>query len=74
MNGASPVRIFLADDHVILRTGVRKLIEDEPDLVVVGEASDGGVPSMASVASAALVEWMSWSWISPCQTSMAWKH
>ena len=55
MNGAPPIRIFLADDHVILRTGVRKLIEDEPDLVVVGEASDGegaldGVRALGGVA------------------------
>lgn len=37
----NPVRIFLADDHAILRSGLRLLLEREPDLVVVGEAGDG---------------------------------
>jgi DNA-binding NarL/FixJ family response regulator len=31
----------LADDHVILRQGTRQLLEHEPDIEVVGEASDG---------------------------------
>jgi len=35
------IRILLADDHTILRDGIRSLIEDEPDLEVVGEAEDG---------------------------------
>ncbi|HEY1493690.1 MAG TPA: response regulator transcription factor [Candidatus Solibacter sp.] len=36
-----PVRIFLADDHAILRSGLRLLLEREADLLVVGEAADG---------------------------------
>ncbi len=35
------VRILLADDHTILRDGIRALLEDEPDMIVVGEAEDG---------------------------------
>ena len=35
------VRILLADDHPILRHGLRKLLEVEPDLRVIGEAGDG---------------------------------
>ena len=34
-----PVRVFLLDDHEIVRRGVRELLEAEVDLVVVGEAS-----------------------------------
>jgi len=34
-------RIFLADDHTILRAGLRLLINRQPDLTVVGEAGDG---------------------------------
>jgi DNA-binding NarL/FixJ family response regulator len=37
----SPYRVVLADDHVLVRQGIRKLIEESPDLLVVGEASDG---------------------------------
>jgi DNA-binding NarL/FixJ family response regulator len=36
--GASPARVFLLDDHEIVRRGVRELIELEDDLEVVGEA------------------------------------
>jgi two-component system response regulator NreC len=35
------IQIFLADDHTILRAGIRALLENEPDMVVVGEAEDG---------------------------------
>ncbi|PWH19423.1 MAG: DNA-binding response regulator [Anaerolineae bacterium] len=35
------IRILLADDHTILRDGIRSLIEDEPDMEVIGEAEDG---------------------------------
>jgi DNA-binding NarL/FixJ family response regulator len=37
----NPVRIFLADDHAILRSGLRLLLEREAGLTVVGEAGDG---------------------------------
>jgi DNA-binding NarL/FixJ family response regulator len=37
----SKIRIVLADDHVLLRQGTRQLLEHEPDMEVVGEASDG---------------------------------
>ena len=35
------VRIVIADDHPIFRDGLRRLLEAEPDLKVLGEASDG---------------------------------
>jgi two-component system nitrate/nitrite response regulator NarL len=35
------VRILIADDHPIFRDGLRRLLEDEPGLRVVGEAFDG---------------------------------
>ena len=34
-------RLLLADDHTILRDGIRALLSAEPDLEVVGEASNG---------------------------------
>jgi DNA-binding NarL/FixJ family response regulator len=46
-NGASParatskIRVLLADDHTILRAGVRMMLNAQPDIEVVGEASDG---------------------------------
>ena len=36
-----PIRIVVADDHPIFRDGLRRLLETEPDLKVVGEACDG---------------------------------
>lgn len=35
------IRVMLADDHVLLREGLRKILEMEPDIDVVGEAGDG---------------------------------
>lgn len=35
------IRILVADDHTLLRNGIRALLEDEQDIVVVGEAEDG---------------------------------
>lgn len=34
-------RILLADDHALVRRGVRMILDDEPDLTVVAEAGDG---------------------------------
>jgi two-component system response regulator NreC len=35
------IRLLVADDHKIFRQGIKKLLEEEPDLQVVGEAADG---------------------------------
>jgi DNA-binding NarL/FixJ family response regulator len=36
-----PVRVFLVDDHEIVRSGLRALLAAQPDMVVVGEAAEG---------------------------------
>ena len=36
-----PIRIVLADDHTVVRNGLRLILERQPDFEVVGEASDG---------------------------------
>ena len=36
-----PIRILLADDHAVVRSGLRALLRADPDLEVVGEAKDG---------------------------------
>ena len=38
---SSPLRVMIADDHTIVRSGIRLLLETEPDVVVVGEALNG---------------------------------
>jgi DNA-binding NarL/FixJ family response regulator len=35
------ISVLLADDHALVRRGFRRLLEDDDDIVVVGEASDG---------------------------------
>jgi DNA-binding NarL/FixJ family response regulator len=37
----SDIRIVIADDHTVVRQGTRQILEQEPDLQVVGEASNG---------------------------------
>ena len=41
MNNAASTRVLLADDHHVVRHGLRLLIDAEPDLTVVAEAGDG---------------------------------
>ncbi len=36
-----PIRVLIADDHAVLRAGLRMLLDAEPDIEVVGEARDG---------------------------------
>ena len=45
-DSSRPRRVFILDDHTVVRAGVRLLLDDEPDLVVVGES-----PSIAEFVS-----------------------
>ena len=38
---ANKISVLLVDDHGLVRRGFRRLLEDEPDITVVGEAGDG---------------------------------
>ncbi|MER5374854.1 response regulator transcription factor [Streptomyces sp. NPDC002553] len=47
----NPIRVFLLDDHEVVRRGVHDLLNDEPDITVVGEAANveqalGRVPAL----------------------------
>ncbi|MFJ2755733.1 response regulator [Nocardioides sp. NPDC087217] len=37
-SAADPIRVFLLDDHEVIRRGIKDLLEDEEDIVVVGES------------------------------------
>ena len=39
----NPIRVLIADDHALVRSGLRALLEAQPDIEVVGEAEDGVV-------------------------------
>jgi len=41
MPKVNKIRVLIADDHAILRAGLRMLIDSQPDMVVVAEAADG---------------------------------
>jgi DNA-binding NarL/FixJ family response regulator len=45
------IRVLLADDHALVRRGFRRLLEDEPDIEIVGEAADGPEAVQQAVAS-----------------------
>ena len=36
-----PIRIFIADDHAVFRSGLKELLEKDPDFKVVGETGNG---------------------------------
>jgi DNA-binding NarL/FixJ family response regulator len=40
--GESAITVLLADDHALVRRGFRRILEDDPAIRVVGEASSGG--------------------------------
>jgi DNA-binding NarL/FixJ family response regulator len=42
-NAVAPIRVVVADDHPVVRFGVKNMLESEPGFEVVGEAEDGDV-------------------------------
>lgn len=47
----SPIRVYLVDDHPIVRKGLRALLEEQTDIVVVGEAGSGQQAISAALAA-----------------------
>lgn len=41
MSDPTPIRVLIVDDHAVVRTGLRVFLDLQPDIEVVGEASDG---------------------------------
>ena len=37
----TPIRVLMADDHAVMRAGLRALLSAERDIEVVGESEDG---------------------------------
>ena len=35
------IRVFIVDDHALIRKGIRQILEEQPDISLVGEASNG---------------------------------
>ncbi|GLY92968.1 response regulator transcription factor [Actinoplanes sp. NBRC 103695] len=44
------IRVLLADDHAAIRAGLRLMLEQAPDIAVVGEAADGAVATRQATA------------------------
>jgi DNA-binding NarL/FixJ family response regulator len=38
-----PIRVLLADDHAVVRAGIRQFLEQAPDIQVIAEADDGAI-------------------------------
>ncbi|MBU6366985.1 MAG: response regulator, partial [Gemmatimonadetes bacterium] len=49
MNGA-PIRVVLADDHALVREGIRHVLDQDPGIVVVAEAATGAEAVAAAEA------------------------
>ena len=41
MKNKKKIRVLFADDHAVLRRGIRNLVDEQPDMQVVAEAKDG---------------------------------
>ena len=50
-SGSEPIRVFLLDDHEIVRRGIADLLSDIPDIVLVGEAATA-TEALARIAAA----------------------
>ena len=44
-----PIRVLVVDDHALFRRGLQMVLEQEPDIEVVGEASDGSEAASSAV-------------------------
>jgi DNA-binding NarL/FixJ family response regulator len=57
MTEARKIRVLLADDHTLVRAGVRKILEAQPGVTVVGEVADGtaALDALAQMAVDVLV-------------------
>ncbi|MCH8236183.1 MAG: response regulator transcription factor, partial [Chloroflexi bacterium] len=47
-----PIRVLIADDHEIVRAGIRLLVNGQADMEVIGEARDGAESVKLAVATA----------------------
>ena len=41
MGANNPIRVIIADDHIAIRNGIRRLLSQKPDITIVGEAKNG---------------------------------
>jgi DNA-binding NarL/FixJ family response regulator len=41
MSPNETIRVFIADDHTVVREGLRALLSTDPEITVIGEAADG---------------------------------
>ena len=57
-------KVLIADDHGVVRKGLRLLLEQYPELEVIGEASNGR--EAVTMAAALLRKLL--SWMSPCRS------
>ena len=60
----APIRIFLVDDHPMIRCGLAAMIDGEDDFALVGEAASGD-EAVARIPLACPASW-SCSWAGPC--------
>ncbi len=52
MNSLTPTKVFIVDDHPVVRAGLKELLASDQDILVVGEADDVGDVAMQAIRNA----------------------
>ena len=70
------IRVFLVDDQQMVRAGFRMLVESQDDMVVVGEAGDGGeaLEQLAVTATDVVLTVIAFAWFWPVWTDQLLTH
>ena len=68
------IRVLIADDHTLVRTGFRMILENSPDMRVIGEASDGAQATAMASRVVTTGGNKSWSYATPASGRPTARH